>query len=301
MTGGDVSATITNELGLPPLTVENVPPGSEGIKFQSVDLDHPLFAGMFERSMSAADRKREIESPLISRSLTHQTGRSGQTVIGMTGGKPFLSEYRLQNGKILLFAVPPVLSWSDFPVKGLFAPLLYRSIMYTADRGDSTRSFYSGDMPAITLRQTPEVIKEGRVTLLHPDGTEEIVPVSQNRAASAARQTVKLTPQRLIQPGIYEVRAGQKLLMAFAVNIDPRESDTRTATSEQLTRWFGVEGVPPASVTVLHEGNEIQASVVQSRFGIELWRYCIVLALLLAIAEMMIARDSKKAVASAGG
>jgi len=35
--------------------------------------------------------------------------------------------------------------------------------------------------------------------------------------------------------------------------------------------------------------------VLRSRFGVELWRYCALLALLFALLEMVIARDSRSA------
>jgi hypothetical protein len=40
--------------------------------------------------------------------------------------------------------------------------------------------------------------------------------------------------------------------------------------------------------------DQLQATILQSRFGVELWKYCLLAALLLAIAEMLIARDSRK-------
>jgi hypothetical protein len=40
---------------------------------------------------------------------------------------------------------------------------------------------------------------------------------------------------------------------------------------------------------------------MQSRFGVELWKYFLALALLLVIAEMALARDSSKTMTMAEG
>ena len=297
---GPIRTTLTSELNLPPLTVEQVSGGAEGTKFRSVDLDHPIFSGMFENGTSPRDRNRELESPVISRQIVHEPGKTGQTIISTTGGHPFLTEYRLQNGKILLYAVPPVLAWSDFPVKGLFAPLLYRSLLYTADRGDSARSFYCGENPVLLLRATPELNREGKVSMIHPDGTEEIVRVDMQKGTIGRPMATAALP-RLSAPGIYELRAGQTLLTAFAVNPDPAESDTRPATPDDVARWCQSAAIPSGSVTTLDEGSEIRAQILQSRFGVELWRYCVLAALLLAIAEMLIARTSRKSAEAVQG
>ena len=53
-------------------------------------------------------------------------------MVTMTDGRPFLAEYRAGSGRVFLCAVDAGTAWSDLPVRGIFAPLLHRSMVYLA-------------------------------------------------------------------------------------------------------------------------------------------------------------------------
>jgi hypothetical protein len=52
-------------------------------------------------------------------------------------------------------------------------------------------------------------------------------------------------------------------------------------------------GIAEGSITQLNSDSEITGTVLQSRFGIELWRYFLIAALLVALIEMFVAREPK--------
>ena len=54
-------------------------------------------------------------------------------------------------------------------------------------------------------------------------------------------------------------------------------------------------GIQSNEIHFSKPGESLQTAILQSRFGVELWKYCVGLALLLALIEMLIARDSRKA------
>ena len=272
-----------------------VDPGSS-ILFQRVDADHPLFSHMFETDHARTNQQaQQFESPKIFRTIRHGITKTERTVISLNNGSPFLSEYALGGGKILFYSVAPVLSWSDFPVKGIFAPLLYRSILYAANRGESVPSYICGDEPSVTLGQTRTPPVAAEVTIVDPDGTEEIVTASQDISGNPIHPAVTLTARKFSDQGFYLIKNGTTLIGSFAVNTDALESDPRMIPRNEADKYFQHYGLPGSSLVYLSPGQPIQTTVLQSRFGVELWRYCVILALLLAITEMLIARDSRKA------
>jgi hypothetical protein len=293
---GSTNSFLLSELKIPGIQGFTNGGTGNGVLFQHVDVDHPLFTHMFENDQSGTgQRSRQIESPNIYKLLRHGTTKTERTVISLNNGSPFLSEYTHGEGKILFYSVAPVLSWSDFPLKGIFAPLLYRSILYTANRGESVPSYICGDEPAIILSQVTQAPPAAQVTMVDPDGTEEIVAASQNISGSSTRPVITLASKRLADPGFYMVKNNSLLLGSFAVNIDPHESDPRMISRNDADKFFHRFGIPASSIISVEPGQQIQTTVLQSRFGVELWRYCIGLALLLALIEMLIARDSRKA------
>ncbi|MBP1683497.1 MAG: hypothetical protein H6Q27_1061, partial [Ignavibacteriaceae bacterium] len=97
----------------------------QAIRFSETDFNHPLFANIFME-----EKKKQIESPEIYSYFKVNPGGKGKSIIKLEDESSFLSEYTVSEGKILLFSASPVFSWSDFPIKGIFAPLITKSVMY---------------------------------------------------------------------------------------------------------------------------------------------------------------------------
>lgn len=279
------------------LQVLNIPPiegitefGSQpsGVFFRSVDLDHPLFSTMFELRQEL--NNLSLQAPELRRVLRRRAGKNGHTIIGLSNGTPFISEHNVGNGKVLMYSVAPDLSWSDFPLKALFAPLIYRSLIYAGTPGDQSPSFLTGDAPSLDLRNNPssklQGTSSGQLRVVAPDGVEEIVQAS----TSHGEPYVSLKP--LGMAGFYEVRRDQEVMTVISSNIDPRESDGRKSTADEWQQFFGEFGIPPTMIRTMPATDQLQVAIEESRFGVELWKYCIGLALVLALIEMLIARDT---------
>lgn len=294
----DLNSVVLPPLGIPP--VEEVV-GAASLSFQKVDLDHPLFATIFEKEAAARDRARPgVESPSITRTLKRQTGRQGRTIVSLSDGSAFLSEHTLGSGRILFFSVAPVLSWSDFPLKGIFAPLLYRSAVYLAPRDEGGNTFIAGEEPTITVRApSPAVLEQSHSAgfrLTAPDGTEEIVqPAAAPAQPAEFASSLGFQLKHLTAPGLYDLHTGKTTLSMVAVNTDPLESDTRKATGKEMDGLWKHLGIGTSSVRSITAGDQLAAAILQSRFGTELWKYCAGLALLLAALEMLIAREGRAA------
>jgi hypothetical protein len=89
------------------------------------------------------------------------------------------------------------------------------------------------------------------------------------------------------------VYSGNKIIDEFSVNADPMESVTKYLTIKDFENYL--KGIDFKGKFINVSKNEDPAKIVlQSRFGSELWRYFILLAIILAIVEMAIARNAKK-------
>jgi len=79
------------------------------------------------------------------------------------------------------------------------------------------------------------------------------------------------------------------------VNVDPLETDLRPVDSEQLERLWASAGIQPDAVTELEGTQAVDKAVEQSRYGVELWKHFLGLALILALIEMAVGREPKGA------
>ncbi|MBN1449345.1 MAG: BatA domain-containing protein [Bacteroidetes bacterium] len=284
---GDVAAwsnTLLPQLGIPaPAGTTGSPTGgSSFVSFGEVDFDHPLFANVFMES--GMQEKPEIESPRLYYSVRLRGDERARQVISTRAGDGFLLDARVGEGRALVFAVSPDLAWSDFPFKGVFVPLMNRGLFYLAARDDNALAMTVGATAEITVPKT--VPGEGLFELRGPEGAvQRIVP--------------KTLPSGLVfpvespsVPGVYTLASGDQVLRSIAVNTDPVESDLARADAELREQFFSRLGI--TNITELGTDVNVRQAVAEVRFGVELWKYMLLLALLCALLEMLVARDVKQ-------
>ncbi len=261
------------------------------LSFGKVDFDHALFDGLFEET-SARKLQRTIESPKIYSAIQPQTGPRGRSVISLSDGTNFLTEYRHGAGTMLLFAVEAGMTWSDFPLKGIFVPLLYRSGLYLAQSATGQPpQFTVGEEIRFSVRLKQRPDKDAYV-LRSPSGIEERVAPRFSAGAAA------FSSPHSSESGVYELRLlGDKdsePLYAFAVNVAKEETDLRHASDDELKQFFAQTGLKPEQWRQLPVAEKIDAAILASRFGVELWKYFVGLAIALALLEMIVGRESRE-------
>lgn len=249
---------------------------------ETVELEHPLFSGVFDEQSLA--QGRSVEQFGITTAAVYQPGGgSEQTLIGLSSGSPFMQEIRHGSGASLFIAVAPNPSWSDFPVRGLFVPLLYRSIFYLSAGeqlgGDDLTVGRPGE-----IRLTG-VSRDSEVRLVAPSG-DEILPETRNLFGALLLQT----SEQITEAGVYEIRAGNEIVRRVAYNLRPDESDLSMYRPDEAADVLGGALEHPVSAISGRDtaASEIQRAIQTARTGVELWNVSLVLALLFLAAEMLI-------------
>ena len=290
------NTSFASQLKLPTVIgVDGAPPQTPNgnaesfVEFDRIELRHPLFQGMFdapEPTGAAQDRGRQrtVESPRILRSIRYAPSAQSNQIITLTNGSAFLLEHQKESGRILMFAVAPDLAWSDFPLKGLFVPLLHRSVSYLAGEQHQSMDYLAGD--EITIRSVLRT--SGPWTIRNPSMIE-VVATPQSRGA---QQSVRFGETESV--GLYTVSAGTGVIRKFAVNLHGDESNTVPNEPSDVEALLEHMGVEPSAISLIDQPQEAQRLVLESRFGVELWKHLLIAALLVALAEMIVARISKQ-------
>lgn len=276
--------TLASALKLPPINDANGTLGSKSSysQFGKIDFDHPLFAGLFVQGQDKKPPK--IESPRIFFNTKLQAFEKAHAVISTSSGQPFLLDYPYGEGRVLICAVAPILSWSDFPLKGIFAPLMNRSIYYLSSRGYSSLVHSVGESFEMMLPYSNATASI--YSLKAPDGNEIRI------APKALGSGLYFPISSLDAPGNYKLVTNEKTLRVIPLNVDASESDlTKMTKQERTAYWKSVGG---SNIVVLSPSTDLHRAVMQTRFGLELWKYFLVAALACALFEMMIARDVKR-------
>jgi len=267
--------------------------GESFMEFDQVDLRHPIFRGMFEdqqlrtpeQSSRAAPRPvRSIESPRVRSAARYALTPQSTPIITLSNGSAFLVEHRVGSGKVLLYAVAPVLEWSDLPRKGLFVPLVHRSVSYVSQH----------QAPALETLAGDDVLLNSTTRSAVPWTIRDPARIERTYAPSSSGWLQTLRFSDTDQVGVYSVYAHDALLQRFAVNLNPQESKLLRASTKEIDASLRQIGIERSAVRYVQQVQDLVQTVRTSRFGSELWRHFLVAALILALMEMMVARTGKK-------
>jgi hypothetical protein len=180
-------------------------------------------------------------------------------------------------------AVAPTRAWSDLPVRGLFVPLLYRSVYYlSASTSVAGKQLVAG-RPA-ELRVTG-VAPAASLRLVGPEGLE-LRPEQRNLFGA----TLLILDTAPVTPGAYAVQDGATQVQRIAINSAPAESNLRPAPPATAAQTL--QAATGASVQAVSEAGstDLAEALRTRRAGVEIWNVFLALALGALLAEMGVAR-----------
>jgi aerotolerance regulator-like protein/VWA domain-containing protein len=230
----------------------------EGERFQtvgSVDPEHP-----------AVRRANKLEGVQFFQAIRVDPGNA-RVIARLTDQTPLLMEKQSGEGRVMVFASTFDNISNDFPLHSSFLPFVEQSARYLS--GEQERSASVAVDSYIELRSAKD--QGATVEIVDPDGKR---PLSMKEAASASNF-------RAEREGFYEVhRAGGRQEMV-AVHADRRESDLAPIPPETLELWRNTGRSVAAATT--------NASGEQQPKPWSLWRYALLLVLITAVIESIIA------------
>lgn len=255
--------------------------------FEKIDFEHPVF-----QVYRDVDKDKV---PLIKFSSIFELPEGGhlKTLIRFNLGKPALVERSLGKGKIMLMAAPVDQARGDLVMHPFFVPMINRCVEYLAsDLATLDEDFLVG---SIVTRELPAVLAGKEIELVDPQ--------MKKTALQPSFQTDKLalSIDQTRLPGTYTVRASAsasarpEVVDQFAVNIDPKDSDPAKIDVSDVEKKL--EGL---SFVYIDPEDDIETSILQSRYGRELWKTFLWIAFGLLALEMFLARTRRKEVVEEG-
>jgi hypothetical protein len=174
------------------------------------------------------------------------------------------------------------LEWSDFPIKSIFAPLIYKSVFYLSTKDRSESEYAAGESLNINIvAKTIPLIK-----IVRPDQSEDLINFNgiDNEFLSYSKTFIS---------GNYKIFSGDNLLETISVNTNPLESNLDFISDEQFDEYLDKVNFKGSHIRI-SKGEDPVTLILQARFGSELWRYFLLAAFVLALLEMTIARSARK-------
>jgi hypothetical protein len=308
MPGLDVTATnkAFATIGFPPIV------GKEGSmsdvthyqSFAQFDLRDPFFAGMFEAISTDKNSLRGIESPKIYEYYSMREN-GADPLIKLSNGFSFLNQVHISTGDAFVFAIPPTMQFSDFPRKSIFLPLVrrtaaYASAVHSKSGENASQKFVTTEPFEVELPSggKQEAGVNSSVLIKGPNALSMRAPVMMG---ADGRSFVHVDDANVAgNYTVYRDAEAREPVTAFAVNISSDESDLRTASDKQLKDFLTtrMSSAKPVVVSLSPTSHDLPKVVDQSRYGVELWQSMLMAALLLAILELIVAREGGQRVAA---
>jgi hypothetical protein len=226
------NAELGRVLPRPLRTMKNLDPESGGIgadglvTLNAPQLDHPVLEIFDSQAvgglLSTRTRAYLLLEPVVQAAET-------KVLISYEDGQPALLERNVGLGKTMLLTTSVDRDLTDLPIRPAFVPLMRRIVLELGralSRPDP-RNTVVGDIREITVAKGT-----ARVTVLAPDGRETDLAVEHPDAGGF----VEFTETRV--PGHYVVRLGGVDVSgeeSFTVNVDARESDLRSVSTEEAS------------------------------------------------------------------
>jgi hypothetical protein len=197
-------------------------------------------------------------------------------VVSFASGAPAILEKTFGMGRVLQFASTASARWTDLPVRPVFLPLIHRTLGHILARQEERLNTRAGTMFSYAAK--PDLANR-RYTVKTPSGAT--IPGAVEAKDGAPFVQLSETASS----GAYAANFpdDSEKPLRFAVYSDPAESDLRSITATETKTLESV-----AQITKWAPGVDLKKSLQTDRSGKELWLWVALLALVLAVAELVL-------------
>ncbi len=238
--------------------------GNEFVTLSDMQRDHPVFAPFKVTGFAALNAVRfygywEVEP-----------NPDGTVLASFSSGRPALVEHPLGEGRVLLFASSLGRVWSDFPIRSSYVPFWQELVQYAAGWKGRPSQFQVDEVFSLTgWENGSRTDTKHRWEMLDPGG-RRMIGLAQSDPDYVMLET----------PGYYELR-WEKTTDWVAVNVDRSESD--------LSRVRAGEMLSALRNTQIRPGSANRAATPDETTVEPLWPFLLGLALILLLAESLVA------------
>lgn len=252
-------------------------------EFSVIDYTHPMLKGIFKNNAAPG-----VESPQFYSHFISNSDGTAKSIITLSDKSTLLSEYKRSGGRILVFTSAINPEWTNFPYKSFFVPFAFSSVFYLSSQRTEEAQIFTGEPILI-----PQIkAKNASVTINRPDKTADKL------LADKAAYDGGLKYDKTTIPGNYDFILDKNAHYVIPVNHNPVESSTESYSEDELKTYLSKLNFKGNIKTILPQENGVE-KIKQARYGSELWRLFVLLALITALIEMWVARSTKNDIASA--
>ncbi|MFI5139146.1 MAG: BatA domain-containing protein [Sphingobacteriales bacterium] len=244
-------------------------------KVSGINLQNQVFKNIFE------DFPKNPDLPIVKKyyTLSSSSNNRSENIMFLPGRQPFWAGFASGRGKVYVSAVALDEDFSNLPRHALFLPVMFRIALLS---GHDQPLFYT--LGADETIEVPPVQTNPKALLKLVKQGQSIIPEVKQEEGS----TLLYMADRLQETGIYDLKKQDSTVAVIAFNDNRSESDLSYLSGSELSTLV------PRAATVLEGGKaSLKSMVTESNFGLQLWKLCIILALIFLGIEIALIRFFK--------
>jgi hypothetical protein len=243
---------------------------TESLKVTNINLQNQVFKNIFE------DFPQNPDLPVVKKyyQLSTPSRSNKESLMQLQGGRTFWAAYNSGKGKVYVSAVPLDEDFSNLPRHALFVPVIFRIALLS---GHDQPLFYT--LGHDELVETAPLQASEKQLLKLVKGNQSIIPDVRQQEGS----TLLYISDQLQETGLYELKKQDSTAAVMAFNNDRSESDLSYNNRTELEKLL-----PQAKGIIQADRGSLKDLVGEANFGTQLWKLCIILALIFLAIEILL-------------
>ncbi|ABG59061.1 BatA domain-containing protein [Cytophaga hutchinsonii] len=238
------------------------------------DTDQPFFKDVFTDK-----RKHLVEMPFSV--PLFETVSPGTVLLRYQQGTPFLTQIQAGKGNVFVFSGCLTDKMSSFQRHSIFVPIMY-TIAFDA-LPSSNQLYYRTTDQQITVKSNVSGLNQVHVV----KDSINWLPIQNIRDG----EIVLDLPDEIKTSGFYDIKNTDSTLAVLAINYGRGESDCNALTTEALQEFAA--GKQYIHILDAVNQKDFSDALKSLRDGKPLWKYCVILALLFLLVEVLLLRFLK--------
>jgi len=244
------------------------------------DLTHPIFKVYSPQNPEAS------EIPTLKLGVYYPVS-GGLPLARIGSAKTVLAQSA--KARLIVMGFGLDLPASDISLHSFIVPYIIRTVEFLASAPSTAEAYFvsgrsvSINLPGRVSSSAVKMTRSGGLASREGGGPGEAQTIEVSRGAYGAFVNIP----RAGYPGFYTLRVDADTVGSFSVNHDSGESVNESITTDRLEEILGKD------LIYIDQPSGIEEKVMQAKFGFELWKYCLALALILLIAESILVRKAR--------
>lgn len=246
-----------------------------------------FFVDIFDNST----QKEMIQMPAQQAVVSWQA--AGEKLLNFRNNQPFLSVSTSGYGRLYLLASPLDAAFGEFARNALFVPIMYKIAALSVNQEQTAFSF-SNNTISVILDEVDSDLRSRKPIFTLKRNKVEFIPIQQlvgNTLSLELPKANQLNNNQVLESGYYDLMQEGKVVKVLAFNHDHTESMMDFYSVNELKSLFGSN----KNIQVFDkiDDTDFVNTFKEQNFGVTLWKYFILAALLFLGLEIFIIKMMK--------